>query len=556
MAIKIYNDITLDSNQIKDVSLERLATGSQPAGFEGQIYYNTSTNAIRYYNGSSWIELDGAGDVTTVTATNGVKDTGTSTNPIIEVDYSSANDNIVSAAGSGTTLATGDEFIVNDGGTVLRYTINDIISLATSDVTSLAVAVGSASTGLPISQNATFGAITLTSHPYNGGSNIGYVPTGGTSTTFLNGAGSWATPTDTQAEWTAAADSGTQQVISDGTTLFFQGGDGIGTATTTDTLTFTLALTELTASTATAVGTDRLAGVWGGTQGTKQLQGIPINLFGTPTANVGMGSNKITGLADPTSDQDAATKAYVDAAIVGGLTFKGAYDASTDPGDPVLTGASNIASTKGDVYSVSVAGDFGSGAEAVEVGDLIIINDDIAADSSPADSLFDIVQNNIDLATNSVAGIAKFPTGNGFATMTAGTSTAGVVKLSAGANVTSLGSSANSLTITTDAFGKITTATEQAISITTSDITNFDTAVETVIESYSTTIAFGDNSATSFTLTHNFGTRDVMVQVYEVATDDTVECSVSRSSTAAIVVNTGSYVPGTAAMEALITKIL
>jgi hypothetical protein len=554
MAIKIYNDITLDSNQIKDVSLERLATGSEPAGFEGQIYYNTTQNAIRYYNGSAWIELDGAGDVTTVTATNGVKNTGDATDPVIEVDYSSANDNIVSAAGSGTTLATGDEFIVNDGGTVLRYTINDIISLATSDVTSLTVAVGSDSTGTPISQNSTTGAVTLTSHPYNGGSNIGYVPVGGGSLTFLNGDGNWSTPLDTQAEWTAAANTGTSQDISDGTTLLFSGSTGIDTAVTTNTLTFTLNLSELGSSSATAVGTDRVAGVWNGSQGTKQLQGIPINLFGTPTANVGMGSNKITGLADPTNDQDAATKAYVDAAIVGGLTFKGAYNANTN--SPELWDTTNIASTKGDVYSVSVAGDFGSGSEAVEVGDLIIINDDIAADSDPADSLFDIVQNNIDLATNSVAGIAKFPTGNGFATMTAGTSTAGVVKLSAGAEVTSLGSSANSLTITTDAFGKITTAAEQAISITTSAITNFDAAVETVIESYSTTIAFGDTSASTFVLTHSLGTRDVMVQVYEVSTDDTVECSVSRTSTNTITVNTGSYVPGTAAMEALITKIL
>jgi hypothetical protein len=342
--------------------------------------------------------------------------------------------------------------------------------------------------------------------------------------------------------------------IDDGTTLLFSGSTGIDTAVTTDTLTFTLNLSELGSSSATAVGTDRVAGVWNGSQGTKQLQGIPINLFGTPTANVGMGSNKITGLADPTNDQDAATKAYVDAAIVGGLTFKGAYNANTN--SPELWDTTNIASTKGDVYSVSVAGDFGSGSEAVEVGDLIIINDDIAADSDPADSLFDIVQNNIDLATNSVAGIAKFPTGNGFATMTAGTSTAGVVKLSAGAEVTSLGSSANSLTITTDAFGKITTAAEQAISITTSAITNFDAAVETVIESYSTTIAFGDTSASTFVLTHSLGTRDVMVQVYEVSTDDTVECSVSRTSTNTITVNTGSYVPGTADMEALITKIL
>ena len=185
---------------------------------------------------------------------------------------------------------------------------------------------------------------------YNGGSNVGFVPAGGGGLTFLNGDGNWSTPIDTQAEWTAVGDSGSQ-AISNGTTLLFSGSTGIDTAVSADTLTFTLDLTELPSNSSTAVGTDRLAGVWGGNQGTKQLQGIPINLFGTPTANVGMGSNKITGLAAPANDQDAANKAYVDAQIVGGLTFKGAYNANTN--SPALWDTSNIASTKGDVYSVS-----------------------------------------------------------------------------------------------------------------------------------------------------------------------------------------------------------
>jgi hypothetical protein len=38
---------------------------------------------------------------------------------------------------------------------------------------------------------------------------------------------------------------------------------------------------------------------------------------GTMTGAIAMGTNKITGLGDPTSDQDAATKAYVDAATAG-----------------------------------------------------------------------------------------------------------------------------------------------------------------------------------------------------------------------------------------------
>ena len=547
MAIKIYNDITLDSNQIKDVSLERLS--ANPTGFEGQIYYNTAENAIRYYDGSAWIELDGAGDVTTVTANNGLKITGgDATNPVVEVDYGDASNNIIASAGAGTTLLATDTFLGNDSGTVKEFTIQKILNLASSAVTSLTLAVGADSTGSPLTGSGTTGNITLSSRPYNGGSNIGFVPSGGGSTTFLNGAGNWTTPIDTTASWDAEGDSGSQ-TISNGSTLDFIGGTGITTALTANTLTTTLALTELTANTTAAAGTDRVAGIWSGSQGTKQLQGIPINLFATPTGAIAMGSNKITGLADPSNPQDAATKAYVDAQIVGGLNYIGTYNASTNI--PVLTGASNIASAIGDVYSVDTAGDFGPDAVAVEDGDLIIVTTTITAASNPPNSSFSIVQNNIDLATNSVAGIAQFPTGNGFATFTNG-----VVKLSAGDEKTAEGSTSESLTITTDAFGKITAVDAAAISITTGDITNFDAAVNSIITDYSETITFGDAALSSFPLNHSLATRDVMVQVYDTSTYDTVECSVERNLTTQITIDTGSYIPGASALAALITKIV
>ena len=44
---------------------------------------------------------------------------------------------------------------------------------------------------------------------------------------------------------------------------------------------------------------------------------ITINSLATPTADVAFGTYKITGLGDPTNAQDAATKAYVDAARTG-----------------------------------------------------------------------------------------------------------------------------------------------------------------------------------------------------------------------------------------------
>ncbi len=59
------------------------------------------------------------------------------------------------------------------------------------------VTLGTAnSTGAPLSESITNRELTLTSNKYTGGANIGYVPEGGTGTTYLKGDGTWeAIPT-------------------------------------------------------------------------------------------------------------------------------------------------------------------------------------------------------------------------------------------------------------------------------------------------------------------------------------------------------------------------
>lgn len=54
-----------------------------------------------------------------------------------------------------------------------------------------------ASTGAPLIITPTTGNVVATSARYNGGSNEGHVPTGGSNATFLRGDGTWVTPTNT-----------------------------------------------------------------------------------------------------------------------------------------------------------------------------------------------------------------------------------------------------------------------------------------------------------------------------------------------------------------------
>ena len=69
----------------------------------------------------------------------------------------------------------------------------------TQDVTSVDETTPGTSSGTPIVVNPTTGDVLVKSMAYNGGANVGHVPSGGSATTFLRGDGSWATPTDTGA---------------------------------------------------------------------------------------------------------------------------------------------------------------------------------------------------------------------------------------------------------------------------------------------------------------------------------------------------------------------
>jgi len=341
----------------------------------------------------------------------------------------------------------------------------------------------------------------------------------------------------TMSSFSVAADSGAAQSITNGNTLSILGGVGIVTAASaTDTITITTDLNELPQLVAAGYDNDIVFLQDQNTQGKVAMSNVSLNLWGAPTTSLSIGSQKLINVLDPTLAQDAATKNYVDTTFAGSgaLIYQGGYDASTAPPSAGVL--------QGWTYAVTVAGTGGGFfSPALEVGDLIISN--INTPTTAAD--WTEINKNIDVATATVQGIANFPTAGGL------TVAAGAVSLAnTGAGAGSVGSASQSLSITTDAKGRVTARSAQSIAITSSQVTNFATSVNTLIDANS----FADTVTLIVeAVAHNLNTQDVIVQLYDVATFDTVYAEVNRTDPNTVTVSFGS--PPVNPVRVLVTKV-
>ena len=197
------------------------------------------------------------------------------------------------------------------------------------------------------------------------------------------------------------------------------------------------------------------------------------------------------------------------------------------------------------MYTVTVAGNFFT--EAVEVGDVLISK----VDSPTTLADWTTVQNNIDVATATVKGIANFPTAGGLTVAAGAVSVATQSGLTAG----TYGDADTVSQITVDARGIVTGAADVDISITASKVSDFCTAVEACIDSGLTAVAnIGNNSATSYVVNHGLGTRDVIVQIYDNTTYDTIYADTVRTDANNVTITTTSVL-ATNAARVLITAV-
>lgn len=247
--------------------------------------------------------------------------------------------------------------------------------------------------------------------------------------------------------------------------------------------------------------------------------GLPNDVTITNNLTVG-GTGNFTGQVTipilPVASTDAASKDYVDNAVVGGLVYQGGYNAATNT--PDLTTSPNSI-LKGWTYTVTADGTFFG--EQLRVGDVLIaeVNDPSALDD------WTTVQNNIDLASLTQVGIGNVnaePAGNlgGIAV----SYNAGTAKV--GLGIAALGVDPLAETPADYFIPIYNSADDENKKVASSDLLN---AINSAT-SYATTIT------DTATISHGLASSDVMVQLYDITTGETVYADVDRISTTQVTI--------------------
>jgi len=124
MAIKFLDAIDLTGLEIQNVLLQSsVGTPTSTLG-GGQIVYDSQAGTIKYYDdvNTQWVELDGQGGVTGITAGAGLVASSSTGNVTIGPDYATAKNIILSATNlTGTPVPPEAHIIYSDSKSIVNY---------------------------------------------------------------------------------------------------------------------------------------------------------------------------------------------------------------------------------------------------------------------------------------------------------------------------------------------------------------------------------------------------------------------------------------------------
>jgi hypothetical protein len=507
MAIQFVNNIDFNLNQAESIVIEKLGTDPTSDLVVGRIIFNTASDTLKQYisdtgTGSpGWVEVGGG--VTTITAASGT--------------YISFTD-AVAATGS--------------------------VNLGTFDLNA-------------VNGTAAVGERYLTKN--NTWAEVATIP--GTYT------------------WTVAGDNASE-LVSSGDTITFTGGPNCSTSYSSGSNTLTINSDNTTYDLSVPTGTTdiRLAATGPSSNDDVTISGttneVDITRIGAQELRVGLtddvtitGELTVSGTGQssfggqvtipttPVASTDAASKAYVDSSVAGGLIYQGGFDGSTGYVDGTTdyldSRGTQIAVNKGWTYTVTVAGTFYG--DNVEVGDVLIAEDNLASGTGSL-SDWTTVQNNIDLADLNTVGIGNVNPGEGI----------NVVYLNGTATVSGEDSSASNKGIVIVNGGTGIDVTYLNGTATVSHDGTNQSAKRVNLNSGTTGISRSEaGGITTFTIdvttTNHFGSGanplDVMVEVLGATANagDTVYADVGRSGNNITIKFTGSVSNGS--YQALLNNV-
>lgn len=530
MARKFLTHVDMTGNQLLNVTLEKLSSAPGSGNFEGRMYYNTSDDLIYVYNGTSWTAV---GSVLSVTGTANEVEVSASTGSVqiglpSNIDVNSATATKLATA---RTIALGGDLSGSasfDGSASITITADiqpNSVALGT-DTTGNYVASVSASDGVSASGTGEGASVTLTNTDRGSSQNIFKTISGDT--------GSFAAGSNT-----ASA------TIAGGTGITTSASAGILTIDNDGVLSVSGTSNQISASTVSGATTLSLPNA--------------VIFPGTVTLN-----------ADPQNALEAATKQYVDAVAEGlhiHASVEAATTASVDLSSPpaaidgvtltnnmrVLVKNQSTTSQNGIyVYNsasaiLTRASDFNSSSE-IQGGDFVFVTGGSTYDNSGWVQTEKVTTVGTDpILFTQFSGAGTYLAGNGL-TLTGNTfsiNTGVTVDLSTAQTLTNK-------TLTSPVVSGLYLSDNNIIVEGTNDI-HETTLVFTdptqdntiTFKNASGTVAFtsdipsdlarkfsanvGNGSATSFSVNHNLGSRDVVVNVYDNATYDTVETDVVRT---------------------------